>query len=92
MYTLLISYDLMGSETYKDYKILIDRIKKYPNWSKPLKSVWLIKTEDTPSKVRDKLRSYIDSDDKLIVVDITNKTWATTRVASNVTEWMHKKM
>jgi len=66
----LISYDLIKG---KDYKRLIDEIKrKYKPRSKPLESVWIIKSSTSCSEVFDNLSNYVDEDDKLIVLELNN--------------------
>jgi hypothetical protein len=91
MNILLISYDLGVPETSEDYKTVIDYIKLH-NWAKPLKSLWLIKTDKTTSTVRDELNSITDTNDKILVVNITGDAWATARISSNVTEWMKSNL
>lgn len=67
----LVTYDLVGtSETSADYERLIERIKKYPSWGKVQKSVWLIRTSDSSTSVRDALLSYMDSNDRLLVITV----------------------
>lgn len=87
MNTLLISYDLGVPETSDDYKTVIDYIKSH-NWAKPLQSLWLIKTNKESATVRDELESITDTNDRILVVDITGDGWATARVPAEVTEWM----
>ncbi len=89
--TYLISYDLGAPETRDDYQALINYIKTYPHWAKPLKSVWLIKTEKGSPQVRDELRLRVDNNDKILVIQITND-WATYGVSREVTDWMKKGM
>ena len=65
----LISYDLGVPETSQDYKKLIDAIKELgAYWANPLKSVWLVDNDLGCSKIRDSLKSYLDSNDKLFVI------------------------
>ena len=92
MKTYLISYDLGLPETYNDYKVLIDYIKTYSFWAKPLQSVWFIKTDKTVSQVRDELKLRVDSSDKILVMDITDSNWGTYNVSKNVTEWMKNNL
>ncbi len=92
MNTYLISYDLTLPETYSDYKTLIDYIKSYSKWAKPLKSVWLIKTDKTIAQVRDEIRSKVDSNDKILVINITHKGWGTFNVSKSVTDWMKNNL
>ena len=92
MNTYLISYDLGLPETYSDYKILTQYIKSYSTWAKPLQSVWLIKTEKTLAQVRDEIRTKVDSNDKILVVDVTKNGWATFNISKEVTDWMKNNL
>lgn len=69
MNRLLISYDLIAPGRY--YEPLFDYIKSFPKFAKPLESLWLIKTSKNYETVRDKLIRLIDSNDKILVIDIT---------------------
>lgn len=88
MNTLLISYDLGLPETISDYHILIEYIKSYSYWAKPLQSVWLIRTNKSTAQVRDEIKLRIDNNDKVLVIDITNKPWASFNISKEVTGWM----
>jgi hypothetical protein len=92
MKTLLIFYDLIKPETSSDYENLIERIKNYSAWAKPCESTWFISTEDSPSKVRDDLKTYIDSNDKIVVIDVTGSYWATFGISQTITDWMKKNI
>ncbi len=89
MKTFLISYDLIGQ---RDYPELIEAIKQYPFWAKPLESLWLIKTNETAAQVRDYLKSHIDDDDKLFVIDVTGTGWATYNISQRITDWMKSNL
>lgn len=68
MTTFLISYDLRGKdETSEDYKRLIDKIKSYSSWARPTYSDWFIVTEKSAESVRDEVKGFIDSNDRLLV-------------------------
>lgn len=69
MNTILIGYDL--NKAGQDYDKLIKRIKDYGTWWHHLDSTWLIRTEQSTTEVRDVLRPLIDSNDELLVVDVT---------------------
>ena len=92
MYTYLISYDLRIPETSQDYKKLIDFIKTYQGYAKPLKSLWLINTSNSASQVRDDLNNQVDSNDGILVIDVTDADWATTGIHKNTTEWMKNNL
>jgi len=88
MNTFLISYDLGLPETISDYHILIEYIKFYGVWAKPLQSVWLIKTNKSIARVRDEIKLRIDSNDRVLVIDVTGTAWATYNISQKVTDWM----
>ena len=92
MNTYLISYDLGLPETYNDYKTLTQYIKSYSTWAKPLQSVWFIKTDKTISQVRDEIKTKVDSNDKVLVIDVTSKGWGTYNVSKEVTDWMKNNL
>ncbi|MFA9272363.1 MAG: SinR family protein [Baekduiaceae bacterium] len=81
----MVSYDLVSPG--RDYTMLITRIKQMGPWAHLLESQWLIVTTMTASEVRDDLKRYIDENDKLVTVDVTADSWATT-FSNNVTAWM----
>lgn len=72
-----ISYDLIGTaETSADYERLIAKIKSLGAAKRVAYSLWVVDTELTAAEVRDALRSYIDSDDKLIVMPrVSGSAW-----------------
>lgn len=90
--TYLISYDLRIPETSEDYQRLIKHIKSYSKWAKPLKSVWFIKTSRSVAEVRDDLNKQIDSNDGILVIDVTSAAWGTTGISKEVTDWMKENL
>lgn len=87
MKTFLISYDLIN-KTQFDYSRLIEYIKTYGSWAKPLESFWLIKTDKLVSVVRDEIKAKVSSGDKIIVMDVTGVNWGTSSISGEVTDWM----
>lgn len=92
MKTLLISYDLMSPETREDYEELIDYIKSFTKWAKPLLSVWLVKTNKSCSKVRDEIKLKTDSNDKILVMNVTGVSWASRGLSKKTTTWMKSNL
>ncbi len=87
MNTLLVSYDLQTPG--KDYEKLWDHLKSYSYWAKPLESVWLVKTTRTPKEVKEIIRdNYIDQNDKLFVVDVTEKAASWHNLPEKVSAWI----
>lgn len=90
MNTLLISYDLKTPG--KDYHNLITFLKSTTFWAKPLESVWLIKSNLSAENFRNSLLSHIDSNDKLLVLDITKDIGAWFNLPKDVSEWIIKNI
>jgi hypothetical protein len=68
----LVTYDL--KQPGQNYTPLYDAIKSLGAWWHYLESVWLVKTAHTASQVSAVLRPHIDSNDRLLIVDITGDT------------------
>jgi hypothetical protein len=86
--TILIAYDLDGPETSADYENLIAAIKAHTKWAKPEYSLFLIQTTKSASEVRDELKAHINSNDRLLVITVTDDDWACYGLPSKVTTWM----
>ena len=88
--TFLISYDLGIPENSSDYEDIIEYIKSIGSWAKPLQSVWLVTSSSKTCKdIRGSLKELTDSNDKILVMDVTDDDWAICRLSKKVTEWMH---
>ncbi len=88
MKTFLISYDLGLPETQSDYVVLSNYLKSlYTFWARPVKSVWIIKSDKNAAQIRDEIKLGLDQNDKLIVVELSGD-WGTSNVSKEVTDWM----
>ena len=90
MNTYIVSYDLQRPG--KDYSTMIEHLKSYPGWAKPLESVWLIKSSLDISNLRNQIAVKIDQNDKLIVVDVTKKPAAWINLDKEVVDWINKDL
>lgn len=88
MYTHLISYDLWWPESISDYEILSNRIKQNFNYIKPLESFRLIKTTFNECEIRDKIKWFLDVNDKLIVMNVTWDARASKWLKKSENDWM----
>ncbi len=89
MRTYLVSYDLGVPEGSEDYKRVIDYIKSFTFWAKPLQSVWfVVSSTKTAGGIRDDLKGLTDPNDKILVIDVSADLWAVARLEPKVTEWM----
>lgn len=81
----IISYDLKTPD--RNYEDLIKGLKSFGTWWHQTGSVWVIVTAKSVSEVRDYLRQFIDSNDKLFVVRLA-KNWAATGFDTKEYEWL----
>jgi hypothetical protein len=82
-----VSYDLIKQ---KDYPKLFEALKSFSSHSHALGSTWFIKTDKTAEEIRDKLKSFIDEDDKIIVIEV-KKHWASQKMSGNA-GWLKKNL
>jgi len=85
MRTLLVGYDL--NRPGQNYEGLIGALKAKPWWHH-LDSTWLIRTEETPVQLRDRLARHIDSGDELLVIDVTSRAAAWQGIDQSGGQWI----
>jgi len=86
MNTFLVTYTLDNSE--ESYHKISSLLKRFPNWAKLFARVWIIKSMRSSKKVRDELMDAIDGKGKIVVINITDCSWATYDIDENLLEWM----
>ena len=89
MRTIQINYDLRSPG--RDYQPVYDYIRSLGTSTRPLESLWLVRTNKTVSEVRDDLKHTVDTNDEILVIDVTADWWAT-NFKDNSTDWMYKYM
>jgi hypothetical protein len=72
--TLLVGYDL--NRPGQNYASLFEALKAVPLWWHYLDSTWLLRTEETPVALRDRLSAHIDVGDELLVIDVSGRAGA----------------
>jgi hypothetical protein len=87
--TIQINYDVR--KPGRDYTPLYDYIKSFRGWAHPLESLWLVRTEKAASTVRDELMRKVDSNDKVLVFDVTGDAWASNFSDAHI-DWMYNNM
>jgi len=90
MNTLLISYDLMAPG--KDYQRLWSHLESYSNHFKPLESFWLIKTSLSAKDARDKIKQFMDLNDRLIVIKVTGAEAAWNNLGDTANQWLKNNL
>jgi hypothetical protein len=87
MSTVLIGYDL--NKPAQDYPDLIDSIKNLGSaWWHHLDSTWLVKTEKSATQVREVLVKIIDTNDELLVIDVSGDARAWAGFNSSGSTWL----
>ena len=70
----------------RDYDRLYQALKSFPNWGKLTESAWAVVSESEAPQIRDYLKQFIDSGDRLIVIQ-SGRSGAWTKVLAN-DEWV----
>ncbi len=84
----IVSYDLRGS---RDYQKLWDEMERLKGF-KSLDSVYILKVSSPDAAaLRDHFSQYIDRDDRLIVVEFSERP-ATRKAKTGTTEWLDANM
>lgn len=89
MNTILIGYDL--NKAGRDYEKLVENIKSLGAWWHHLDSTWLVRTSRTVVEVRDALMPHIDTNDELLVIDVTGRDRAWTGFSASGGTWLREK-
>ena len=84
---LQINYDLVAPG--RDYTKLYAYLKSFNGYSRPLESMWLVRTSKSTQTVCNELLAYVDSNDKLVVIDVTDDAWWTHGLPNPTLTWMH---
>jgi hypothetical protein len=87
--TILIAYDIHPAQGAA-YDDLIAAIQSLGAWWHHLETVWIVRSNETPDEIRDKLRSHIGTDDQLLILDITGDKAGWTGVSDAGSEWLKK--
>lgn len=89
MTTYLVTYDL--SAPGRNYDGLIEHLKSYDAYARPVESVWLVLTDRNAVQVRDAALAYMDSGDKLFVTKATTDgAWR--GLLPNVSDWLQQNL
>ena len=73
---------------------MVQFIKEYGIWARITDTTWCIKaTDKTTADIRDNLNAkfVLQSNERLMVVDITNSHWASYYLPKEVTDWLKEK-
>lgn len=65
----------------------VEKVKRLGNWARITSQAYAIVCGRTAVEIRDELR-IDDKSNRLLVIDITNSSWASTNLPLAVTNWM----
>lgn len=82
-----VTYDL--SAPGRDYDRLFTYLKQFA-YAKPVESVWVIETFKTAATLRDEIKQYVDSNDKVFIMKASTGNWASFNISKPVVEWLHQ--
>ena len=68
-------------------QIIINAIKSFASWARPLSHIWLIKTPLTREQVIEHIRKYLGPNDKILIMLVSND-WISINLSSEVINWM----
>lgn len=87
----LITYDL--NKPTKDYNSLYDAIKKLGSWCHPLNNIWFVNSSQSTNSIRDSLKTVIDNNDELFVLEVKTPTAASWYNLNNdVSQWLKNNL
>lgn len=69
---LLVTYDLKVPG--RDYSKLYEILKSATYWWHYLESTWILSTSESVTTWREKIKTALDDNDRLFIVDITNQS------------------
>jgi hypothetical protein len=85
MGTYVVTYDLRAPG--RNYAALHEAIKALGAWWHHLESTWIVTSQLTAVQIRDRLRSHLDGNDKLLVAEMGH-WWATVGIDAAGNDWL----
>jgi hypothetical protein len=83
-----INYDL--KKPGQNYERLIEKIKSLGSWAHPCDSCWLVSTSMSAKAVSDVLKTYIDTNDNLLVNQFTTHDYGGW-LSKEIWEWIRQQ-
>jgi hypothetical protein len=89
--SILIAYDIHPAQGAA-YDDLVQAIQSLGAWWHHLETVWIVRSEKTPEKIRDTLKAYIGTDDQLLVLDISGDRAGWAGVSDAGSKWLKENI
>ena len=90
MNTLLVSYDLIAPS--RNYEPLREFLESHSSWAKPVQSLYLVKSSKSAKLLRNDLTSFLDTNDKIIVINVTSDGAACTGLGEKGSDWIKNNL
>jgi hypothetical protein len=89
--TILIACDIHPpkGEAYHD---LVKAIQSIGNWWHHLETIWVVQCSQTPTQIRERLKSHIGTEDQLLVIDISGDAAGWTGINDTGSKWLDKNI
>lgn len=88
MHCYIVIYDL--TKPVRNYTGLYSALKSYEKWGKITESTWAIVTDSNAVDIRSYLLSFLDNDDRLMVIKSGQEAAWNNAKASN--EWLQNNL
>lgn len=85
----IISYDLANAEA-NDYEKLVKTIRSYKTYAHILDSLWAVKTDETATELRNKLKKCTKQHDRIFVIKSGVASAWSNVICKN--EWLKKHL
>lgn len=85
-----VNYDL--NKTGQNYDKLINYLKSHQGWARPVRNSYLVKTSLNAGELRDGIQQHVDSNDAVLVIDISGGNWGSYNISKGVTDWLKKNL
>lgn len=86
MSTYLVGYDL--DKPGQNYSALTTDLESFGTWWHHLDSTWLIQTSLSHTALRDRLKAHLDTNDELLVIDVTGDRAAWYGFSAKGSQWL----
>jgi CRISPR/Cas system-associated endoribonuclease Cas2 len=89
MAVFIVTYDTHRGRNYQD---LYDGMKKQSG-IRLAESVWGVELNNSASEVRDWVKSLLDDDDTIVVIQVKpTPSWATRKAGKDATDWLQNNV
>jgi len=85
-----VNYDL--NRPGQNYDTLTAFLQSHAKWAKPLKSSYFVKSDSTAVKLLQDIRTLIDPNDTVVVVEVEDQDWASVGLSAKLNQWLRSNL